>query len=279
MKCRFERGRIRILFGETLRALLAGLGLVLTLTAGSVALAQGELDDSRVEPVRERLVAVFDAAREENLPGDWLRDKVAEGLAKGAPAVGIARATEALLGWMRAAQTIYAAVRLQSGGALALGSRRRDATPRTLRALVDALANGTVPGALEDIAQAAARGAPRAPFEAVRLAATTVAELCERGFSSKASTTAVAQVIERSGPSALGRFLVRAAKLQQRLPSGQGDRALRDRELWKLAEGVQALGEVSATTGDLVSADHALPSGESSPAPGDPGLPSDGATR
>ena len=54
------------------------------------------LEDARLAPVRDRLASSIDAARREDLPAEWLLDKVAEGLSKRVPSPRIAAAVDAL---------------------------------------------------------------------------------------------------------------------------------------------------------------------------------------
>jgi hypothetical protein len=153
------------------RLWLCLFGLTLAVPGGAHAQRANGVTDPRVAAVRSSLERTLADAEAEGLPSAWLRDKVAEGLAKHASPGRIVQAVEALHRRMQTADAIEA--RLPLGG-----SDR----PRTLlRALVDALAAGAPPEGLERLVQFVSTATRTR--DTTRRAALTVAELEERQLS------------------------------------------------------------------------------------------------
>ena len=93
---------------------LAVIALVLAGPAAASAQVSGQVEaDARLASVRPRLDAALEAARQEQLPMEWLRDKIAEGLSKGVPAPRIAGAVEVVLGRMRTSDAMIRSFRLR----------------------------------------------------------------------------------------------------------------------------------------------------------------------
>ncbi|MEQ9075594.1 MAG: hypothetical protein RLP09_17190 [Sandaracinaceae bacterium] len=193
---------------------LAVIALVLAGPAAASAQAPGQVEsDARLASVRPRLDAALDAARQEQLPMEWLRDKIAEGLSKGVPAPRIAGAVEVVLGRMRTSDAMIRSFRLR-------GAARR----RLLRASVDALSAGAPAEGVERlIRHVRTRGGDAA---AARRALVTVAELGERGFSGAAAVESVAEAHQRGGGQAVAELARRARGIRDDAPGGR-DRALR----------------------------------------------------
>jgi len=193
---------------------LAVIALVLAGPAAASAQAPGQVEaDARLASVRPRLDAALEAARQEQLPMEWLRDKIAEGLSKGVPAPRIAGAVEVVLGRMRTSDAMIRSFRLR-------GAARR----RLLRASVDALSAGAPAEGVERlIRHVRTRGGDAA---AARRALVTVAELGERGFSGAAAVESVAEAHRRGGGQAVAELARRARGIRDDAPGGR-DRALR----------------------------------------------------
>lgn len=193
---------------------LAVIALVLAGPAAASAQAPGQVEsDARLASVRPRLDAALEAARQEQLPMEWLRDKIAEGLSKGVPPPRIAGAVEVVLGRMRASDAMIRSFRLR-------GAARR----RLLRASVDALSAGAPAEGVERlIRHVRSRGGDAA---AARRALVTVAELGERGFSGAAAVESVAEAHRRGGGEAVAELARRARGIRDDAPGGR-DRALR----------------------------------------------------
>jgi len=189
------------------------VGLMLAAPA-SIARAQEHADpsaDVRVVSIRPSLESTLAAAETEGLPSAWLRDKVAEGLAKHAPPARILQAVEALHHRMRTANAIEQGLRL----------REPDRTRRLLRALVDALSAGTLPHPLEELARRVAQDSHAR--ETVRLAVVTVAELAERQLNPNVALELASAAYRNRGAEGLA-ALRRAGRTA---PAGQLESAAR----------------------------------------------------
>jgi len=172
------------------------------------------LEDARLAPVRDRLASSIDAARREDLPAEWLLDKVAEGLSKRVPSPRIAAAVETLLDRIRVADGMVRP-------ALVGQPARRT---RLLRAAVDALAAGAPREPLGRLIRDVARGDRAHAADRVHEALTTVAELAERQFGGPAAVEATLEAHRRGErPS----DLLRRARRIGRDPPGGRDGALR----------------------------------------------------
>lgn len=173
-----------------------------------------ELADPRLDAVRPQLTAALDAAEREGLPGEWLRDKVAEGLSKRVPAPLVARAVETLLDRMRVGD------RLVRDVAGTRGQSRR----LLLRSAVDALSAGAPAERLGPLVREAAGGDRATAALRVREVLVAVAELGEREFSGAAAVEAVHEAYRRGRRRGLGELLQRA----RRIGGAEGrDQALR----------------------------------------------------
>lgn len=168
------------------------LGLVLLWPRAVAAQTADVLSDPRVESVRGSLERAMAEAEAEELPVAWLADKVAEGLAKHAPAARIDQAVQTLLTRMRSANGIEARLRLPHP------SEQR----RLLRALVDALAAGT---SVEDLRQLMLEAARELRGRSsIRHVAITVADLEERGARPSVAVDLTRLALRQAGVEGLG---------------------------------------------------------------------------
>lgn len=169
------------------------------------------LADARVAEVRPALERTQAEAAAQGLPTAWLRDKVAEGLAKHAPPARIAQAVTALFQRMQLANELEQ--RLHLNGA--------DPERTLLRGLVDALSAGADAAPLAQLAREVA--AATRSRDAVRRAAVTVAELEEHAIEPAIALEMSAAAFRRSGVAGLNALRTTA----QRVPPGQLRAALR----------------------------------------------------
>lgn len=205
--------------------------LMLAVLAPCAALAQPSeavLEDARLAPVRDRLERAVAAARAENLPGEWLLDKIAEGLSKRVPPQRIAAAVDVLLGRIRSADAMIRAV---PG---ARGAERR----RLVRAAVDALAAGAPEEPLSRLVREVARDRASAVAR-LQEVLTTVAELTERDFGGEASVAATADAWRRRRADGLRELLAGARRIGP-APRSDRDVALRGvgREIGSTQRGI-----------------------------------------
>ncbi|MCZ7680059.1 MAG: hypothetical protein M5U28_15360 [Sandaracinaceae bacterium] len=209
--------------------------LMLALLAPCAALAQASesvLEDPRLAPVRAQLERAVAAARAENLPDEWLLDKMAEGLSKRVPPPRIAAAVDALLGRIRTADAMIRAV---PG---ARGAERR----RLVRAAADALAAGAPDEALARLVRDVARDRANAVAR-VQEVLTTVAELAERDFGGEAAVAATGDAWRRRRADGLRELLAGARRIGP-APRSDRDLALRGvgREIGSSQSGIDRSG-------------------------------------
>jgi len=154
---------------QSARLWLCLVGLTLAVPAAPAqAQTTDVIADARLASVRPALERTLAAANADQLPSAWLRDKVAEGLAKHAPPGRIAQAVDALYRRMQAADAMERDLAL----------RGADRPRALLRALVDALGAGAPAAGLAPLVQRVADATHSR--ETTRQAALTVAELAER---------------------------------------------------------------------------------------------------
>lgn len=176
--------------------------LVLTLGVG-MARAQDVLEDARLAPVRAQLTEAVDAAEADDLPAEWLRQKIAEGLSKRVPPAVIVRATRALLERMRTADTMLRPV-----------AARPSSRHRLLRAGVDALAAGAPARQTAALVRRVASDDPPRAGERVREVLEAVAELGERHFSGRAAIDAVTRAYARDRGTGIAAMMSAARQIR-----------------------------------------------------------------